>query len=155
MDYTALHPRRYNSFSLLVSVYELREKVSQDIAVVMLHNPDNIFCIVVTASVKEDERVGQGHTSANLLHQSATRHRAVNIHCFYMTAFSTLCLILSVMDGKIGHHVCIKFRMKLGKSATKPPEMLRQVFGEHSVSRIAIFEWHSRFMVGQMSAEDD
>jgi hypothetical protein len=27
---------------------------------------------VVTASVKEDERGGQGHTSASLLHQSAT-----------------------------------------------------------------------------------
>jgi hypothetical protein len=27
--------------------------------------------IVVTASVKEDERGGQGHTSASLLHQSA------------------------------------------------------------------------------------
>jgi hypothetical protein len=27
--------------------------------------------IVVTASVKEDEREGQGHTSASLLHQSA------------------------------------------------------------------------------------
>jgi hypothetical protein len=28
--------------------------------------------IVGTASVKEDERRGQGHTSASLLHQSAT-----------------------------------------------------------------------------------
>jgi hypothetical protein len=28
--------------------------------------------IVVTASVKEDERGGQGHTSKSLLHQSAT-----------------------------------------------------------------------------------
>jgi hypothetical protein len=28
--------------------------------------------IVVTTSVKEDERGGQGHTSASLLHQSAT-----------------------------------------------------------------------------------
>jgi hypothetical protein len=28
--------------------------------------------IVVTASVKKDERGGQGHTSTSLLHQSAT-----------------------------------------------------------------------------------
>jgi hypothetical protein len=28
--------------------------------------------IVVTASLKEDERGGQGHTSESLLHQSAT-----------------------------------------------------------------------------------
>jgi hypothetical protein len=28
--------------------------------------------ILVTASVKEDERAGQGHTSSSLFHQSAT-----------------------------------------------------------------------------------
>jgi hypothetical protein len=42
--------------------------------------------IVVTASVKE-ERGGQGHTSASLLHQVATWHCAVNTHCFYTSAF--------------------------------------------------------------------
>jgi hypothetical protein len=61
--------------------------------------------IVVTASVKEDEKGGQGHTSASLLHQSATRHCAVNTQCFYMNAFS--------MDGKIKQYVCIKFCVKL------------------------------------------
>jgi hypothetical protein len=33
--------------------------------------PESSQTIVVTASVKEDERGGQGHTSASLLHQSA------------------------------------------------------------------------------------
>jgi hypothetical protein len=33
--------------------------------------------IVVTASLKEDERGGQGHTSTNLLHQSATSRQIV------------------------------------------------------------------------------
>jgi hypothetical protein len=31
----------------------------------------SLTVIVVTASVKEDERGGQGHTSESLLHQSA------------------------------------------------------------------------------------
>jgi hypothetical protein len=59
--------------------------------------------IVVTASVKEDERGGQGHTSTRLLHQSATWHRTKNIHCFYMRAFLTSCFISYAMDGKIKH----------------------------------------------------
>jgi hypothetical protein len=42
--------------------------------------------IVVTASV-EDERGGQGHTSASLLHQSAKWHRALNTHCFTQVLF--------------------------------------------------------------------
>jgi hypothetical protein len=57
--------------------------------------------IVATASVKGDERGGQGHTSTSLLHQSAMWHRTVNTHCSYMSAFSTLCFVLSAMDGKI------------------------------------------------------
>jgi hypothetical protein len=36
------------------------------------------------------------------------------------------------MDGKIEQHVCIKFCVKLSKSATKTPEMLREAFGENS-----------------------
>jgi hypothetical protein len=61
----------------------------------------SLTVIVVTAWVKEDERGGQGHTSASLLHQSATWHRAVNTRCFYTSAFSTSCFFLSAMDGKI------------------------------------------------------
>jgi hypothetical protein len=40
--------------------------------------------------------------------------------------------------------------MKLGKSATETPEMLREAFGENSLSQTAVFEWHSRFK-GQSS----
>jgi hypothetical protein len=37
------------------------------------------------------------------------------------------------MDSKIEQRVCIKFSVKLGKSATETLEMLREVFGEHSL----------------------
>jgi hypothetical protein len=52
--------------------------------------------IVVTALVKEDERGGQGHASASLLHQSAMRHRAVEhalfLHeCFFNFVFCFVC----------------------------------------------------------------
>jgi hypothetical protein len=65
-----------------------------------------------------------------------------------MSAFLTLCFDLSMMDGKIKQHVCIKFCMKLSKSATETPEMLHEAFGEHSLSRRAVFEWNSRFKAG-------
>jgi hypothetical protein len=47
------------------------------------------------------------------------------------------------MDGKIEQHVCIKFCVKLSKSTTKTLEMLREDFGEHSLSQTAVSEWHS------------
>jgi hypothetical protein len=33
--------------------------------------------------------------------------------------------------------------MKVGKSAAETLEMLHETFGEHSLSRTAVFEWHS------------
>jgi hypothetical protein len=38
------------------------------------------------------------------------------------------------MDGKIKLCVSIKFCVKLGKSTTKTLEMLREAFGEHSLT---------------------
>jgi hypothetical protein len=59
------------------------------------------------------------------------------------------------MDGKIEQHVCIKFCTKPGKPATETLEMLHEAFGEHSLSRTAIFELHSRFKASRVSVEDD
>jgi hypothetical protein len=52
------------------------------------------------------------------------------------------------MDGKIEQHVCIKFCLKLGKSTIETLEMLLEAFGECSLSRTAVFEWHSHFKAG-------
>jgi hypothetical protein len=38
------------------------------------------------------------------------------------------------MDDKIEQRVCIKFCVKLGKSATETLDMIREAFGEHSLS---------------------
>jgi hypothetical protein len=59
------------------------------------------------------------------------------------------------MDDKIEQRVCIKFCVKLCKSATETLEMLRETFGEHSLSRTAVFDRHSRFKDGRLSVEDD
>jgi hypothetical protein len=48
-----------------------------------------------------------------------------------MSAFLTSCFVLSAMDGKIEQRVCIKFCVKLGKSATEITEMLHEAFLEN------------------------
>jgi hypothetical protein len=60
-----------------------------------------------------------------------------------------------VLDGKIKQCVYFKFWVKLGKSATKTLKMLCKAFGEHYLSWTVVFEWHSRFKAGRVSAEDD
>jgi hypothetical protein len=45
--------------------------------------------------------------------------------------------------------------VKHGKFATETLEMLPEAFGEHTLSRTAVYEWHSCFKVGQVSFEDD
>jgi hypothetical protein len=57
-----------------------------------------------------------------------------------MNAFLTLRFVLSAMDAKIEQHVCIKFCVKLGKSATETLEMLLGAFGEHSLSQTVVSE---------------
>jgi hypothetical protein len=37
----------------------------------------------------------------------------------------------------------------------KPLECFYEAFGEHSLSRMAVFECHSHFKTGQVSVEDD
>jgi hypothetical protein len=45
--------------------------------------------------------------------------------------------------------------VKLGKSAAETSEMLREAFGEHSLSRREVFQLHSRLKAGGVSTEDD
>jgi hypothetical protein len=52
------------------------------------------------------------------------------------------------MDGKIEQRICIKFCVKLSKSTTETLEMLHEVYGEHSLSRTGVFEWHLCFNAG-------
>jgi hypothetical protein len=59
------------------------------------------------------------------------------------------------MDSNIEQCVCLKFCVKLGKSATETLELLSQASGEHYLRLAVVFEWHSRFEAGQVLSEDD
>jgi hypothetical protein len=72
-----------------------------------------------------------------------------------MSAFSTLCFILSAMDDRDEQCDCIKFCLKLDKTTTETHEMLHEAFEEHSLSWTAVFEWNLGFKAGQVSVEDD
>ena len=52
----------------------------------------------------------------------------------------------------IEQRINIKFCVKLGKMATETLKMLRDVYGDSSMSRTRVFEWHKRFVEGR---EDD
>lgn len=56
---------------------------------------------------------------------------------------------------KIEQRVNLKFLVKLNKTATESFCLLKQVYGEQSLSRSQVFEWHRRFKEGREDVEDD
>jgi len=59
------------------------------------------------------------------------------------------------MDQRKEQRVCIKFCANLGKSATETLKMIQQDFGDQSLSRTQVFQWHTRFKTGRTSVDDD
>jgi len=50
---------------------------------------------------------------------------------------------------------CIKVCFKLNKTAAETHRMLKEAFGEQSLSQVRTFEWFKRFKDGKESVEDD
>jgi hypothetical protein len=59
------------------------------------------------------------------------------------------------MDQKKEQRVCIRFCANLRKSATETMAMIRQAFGEESMSHTLVFEWHAQFRASRTSIEDN
>lgn len=49
----------------------------------------------------------------------------------------------------------LKFLVKLNKTPTECFNLLKQVYGDESLSRARVFEWHKRFSDGRDSVEDN
>ena len=56
---------------------------------------------------------------------------------------------------KIEQRINLKFLVKLKKSATECYQLLKEVFGDNTLSRTRVFEWHRRFSEGREEVEDD
>ena len=59
------------------------------------------------------------------------------------------------MDVQFEQRVNIKFCVKLGKTATETLQLLPDAYGDEALSRVRVFEWHRRFVLGRVSVEDD
>jgi len=56
---------------------------------------------------------------------------------------------------KIKQRVNLKFLVKLKKSPTECFKLLTEVYGEVTMSRTRVFEWHKRFSKGREEVDDD
>jgi hypothetical protein len=51
--------------------------------------------------------------------------------------------------------ICIKFCFKLNKTAAEAHRILKEAFGEQTLSQARTFEWFKRFKYGRESVEDE
>ena len=56
---------------------------------------------------------------------------------------------------KFEQRCAIKFRVKLGESATVTYEKLQRAYAEHSLSRAQVFRQHKSFLEGREQVEDE
>jgi len=59
------------------------------------------------------------------------------------------------MDQRKEQRVAIQFCVNLGKSATETFKMIQQSFGDQSLGRTQVFQWHTLFKTGRTSFDDD
>ncbi|XP_040206118.1 protein GVQW3-like [Rana temporaria] len=58
-------------------------------------------------------------------------------------------------DGNLEQRINIKFCVKIGKSASETLALLQQAYGDHSIKKSNVFEWHKQFKEGQEGDHDD
>ena len=49
----------------------------------------------------------------------------------------------------------LKFLVRFGKTPTEALKLLQEVYGDSTMSRTCLFEWHRRFKEGREEMEDD
>jgi len=62
----------------------------------------------------------------------------------YLFTTRKVCLAIFTMEKKI-ERVCLKFCVSNGITATESLKMLQKCFGESTLSRTQVFEWHKAF----------
>jgi len=59
------------------------------------------------------------------------------------------------MSKKIDQRICVKFCVANGITATKTLEMMQIAFGDNTLSRTQVFNWHKSFKEGRVDVEDE
>jgi len=55
----------------------------------------------------------------------------------------------------VEQRINLKFLVRLGKTPTKALKLLQEVYGDDTMSKTRLFEWHRRFKEGKEEVEDD
>ena len=55
----------------------------------------------------------------------------------------------------VEQRINLKFLVRLGKTPTEALKLLQEVYGDDTMSRTCLFEWHRRFKEGREEVEDD
>ena len=55
----------------------------------------------------------------------------------------------------VEQQINLQFFVRLGKTPTEALKLLQEVYGDDTMSRTRLFEWHRRFKEGREAVEDD
>jgi len=58
-------------------------------------------------------------------------------------------------DKNLEQQINIKFCVKIGKSASEMLALLTVAYGEYSMKKLSVFEWHRQFKEGREDVQDD
>jgi hypothetical protein len=130
---------------------------------------DVSFCEIrgATQNFREFEYTAQTVDATNLrrkLHHAVSFNRQsanwrpYNCTCFrvlavFFTLFQCVSAIIEMADVK-EQRICIKFCFKLNKTAAETHRMLKEAFGEQTLSQARTFEWFKHFKDGRESVDD-
>jgi hypothetical protein len=84
----------------------------------------------------------------------------VYMSCSFLSSRgSTTCLWYMVggkmSDKNLEKQINIKFSVKIGKSASETLALLTVAYGEYTMKKLIVFEWHRPFKEGQEDVQDD
>jgi hypothetical protein len=80
------------------------------------------------------------------LGRQCTKFHAAEWTCwFFISLYWESYIYLDAISRWIRQRNSVKYCVNLGRSATKTQAFIRQAFGEESMSRTRVFEWHAPF----------
>lgn len=60
-----------------------------------------------------------------------------------------------MVDRNLEQRINIKYSVKIDKRESETLALLQQAYGEHSMTKSSVFEWHRQFKEGWEDVHDD